>query len=426
MRRRPSRWLPAAAAIVVWVSSPNAARRQSDWSLRVQSLESPAAANSAQPQLSVSTRGALLSWIERDGARATLKFSEWSSGAWSAPRIVAAGDNWFVNWADVPSVLRLPDNTLVAHWLQKSGPGTYAYDVRLAHSTDDGRSWSPSFLPHADTTPAEHGFASLFPLAAGGLGLVWLDGRAMSAAGHATAGHAAGPGGAMTLRFGRFDRNWKQTEEAPVDLRVCDCCPTAAAVTADGPIVAYRDRSEQEIRDIVVSRLERGTWTEPAPVANDNWHITGCPVNGPMLAARGRIVVIAWFSGAENQNRAFVAFSSDAGRSFAKPIRLDDAATLGRVDVELLEDGSAVATWIEYAGGAAELRVRRVHPSGERSPAVTVSPMGADRASGYPRLARHGNQLMFAWIESAPAAPGASSPQLRVRTAVGELPSGRR
>ena len=33
------------------------------------------------------------------------------------------------------------------------------------------------------------------------------------------------------------------------------------AVTSDGVITAFRDRSDKEIRDIAVSRLENGTWT---------------------------------------------------------------------------------------------------------------------------------------------------------------------
>ena len=111
----------------------------------------------------MSTRGVLLSWIERSGDLASLKFSERTTSGWSAPRTIASGRDWFVNWADVPSVLRLPSGALVAHWLQKSAPTTYAYDVRLSYSTDDGKTWSPSFLPHHDGTPTEHGFVSMFP-----------------------------------------------------------------------------------------------------------------------------------------------------------------------------------------------------------------------------------------------------------------------
>lgn len=45
------------------------------WQISPSALESPAKAESAQPQLTVSKRGVLLSWIERTGPEATLKFS---------------------------------------------------------------------------------------------------------------------------------------------------------------------------------------------------------------------------------------------------------------------------------------------------------------------------------------------------------------
>jgi len=322
--------------------------------------------------------------------------------------VVASGTDWFVNWADVPSVVRLADGTLAAHWLQKSGPDTYAYDVRLSYSGDGGKTWSVSFRPHSDGTRTEHGFASLFQMPGAGLGLVWLDGRAMKPS--ATHGGHDAAAGTMSLRFATYGRDWKQTAEAPVDLRVCECCPTSAAVTADGPIAAFRNRTEDEVRDIQVTRLENGTWTEPVSVYDDGWKIAGCPVNGPMLSALGRAVAIAWFTGKDEQGRAFVSFSSDSGRTFGTPIRLDENGTLGRVDIELMPDGSAVAGWIESAGGRAQFMARRVEPSGARSTAVTVSDLAGGRASGYPRIAWHGDELLFAWIDAADG-------RARVRTA---------
>ena len=79
--------------------------------------------------------------------------------------------------------MRLASGELVAHWLQKSGVDTYAYDVRLSYSKDDGKTWSASFTPHSDGTKTEHGFASLFQMPGAGLGLAWLDGRAMKPGG---------------------------------------------------------------------------------------------------------------------------------------------------------------------------------------------------------------------------------------------------
>jgi hypothetical protein len=409
MTRRRWHWAAGGFLIAAALTAVPDAQQSVQWTPTLVPVTSPAAAGSAQPQLSVSGRGVLLSWIERDGPRATLKFSERTPTGWSTPVTVASGDNWFVNWADVPSVMRLANGTLAAHWLQKSGTETYAYDVRLAYSSDDGRTWSPSFLPHHDGTKREHGFASLFQMPGAGLGLVWLDGRAMSSA----AGHAAhgANGGAMSVRFATFDTSWKQTAELPVDLRVCECCPTTAAVTSDGPIAAFRNRTEDEIRDIYISRFENGAWTASKAVHDDGWNIAACPVNGPMLSARGRDVAIAWFTMRGDQGHVFAAFSRDAGRTFGAPIQLDDAASLGRVDIELLDDGSAVATWIEFAEDKSQLRTRRVHPSGSRTASVGVATLAGSRASGFPRLARHGDELVFAWTDTGTGTP-------RVQTSV--------
>ncbi len=282
-----------------------------DWRPTITPVTAPSGANSAQPQMTVSPRGILLSWIEQAGTRATLRFAERTPSGLVA-RDHGRGRRRLVRQlADVPSVLRLDDGTLAAHWLHKSGAETYAYDVRLAHSKDDGRTWSASFTPHHDGTRREHGFASLFQMPGAGLGLIWLDGRAKgSAEGHDVHGATEG---AMSVRYGTFDRAWKQTSEMPVDLRVCECCPTTAAMTSDGPIAAFRNRTEDEIRDVYVSRLDHGRWTEPTPVHADNWKIAACPVNGPMLSARGRNVVLSWFTVKDDVGHAYAAFSSDAG-----------------------------------------------------------------------------------------------------------------
>lgn len=386
-----------------------------------QSIATPAAPNSAQPQLSVSQRGALLSWIERSGDLATLKFSERTATGWSSPKTIASGRDWFVNWADVPSALRLPSGALVAHWLQKSAASTYAYDVRLSYSLDDGKTWSPSFLPHHDGTPTEHGFASLFAIG-DGFGLVWLDGRAMKGGEHAE----HGGGGAMSVRFARFDKNFKQVEESLVDAKVCECCPTAAAVTSEGIIAAYRNRSDDEIRDNYVARLVNGKWTTPQAVFNDNWKIAACPVNGPSLSANGSLVAMSWFTAKNDQGHAYAAFSRDAGRTFSPPIRIDDGGSLGRVDLELLPDGSALAAWIEFAdqpvtpkpaggGGRAQFRARRIESNGTRSAPVTIAGIAGSRSSGYPRAAVANGEVVFAWTESAEGSG------LQVRTAAANL-----
>ena len=379
-----------------------------NWSLDVTPLASPAAPNSAQPQLSTLGDRVVLSWIERSGDRASLRFSERTDAGWTEARTVASGTDWFVNWADVPSVIPLQHGSLAAHWLQKSAASTYAYDVRLAFSRDEGRTWSASVTPHHDGTRTEHGFASLFPMPGQGVGVVWLDGRQMK-----EGAHEGMDAGNMSLRGAMFAPDGSQASEMLVDDRVCECCPSAAAVTANGPIVAFRNRTSDEIRDIYVSRLVGGKWTEPVAVHHDNWRIAACPVNGPALSANGRDVAIAWFTAVGVEGHVYAAVSSNAGETFGSPIRIDDVGAVGRVDVELLADGSAAVTWIEFADQRSEFRIRRAARNGSRSASLGVSRIASGRSSGYPRLARRGNELLFAWV--------GSGEQPQVRTAVAQV-----
>jgi hypothetical protein len=170
-----------------------------------------------------------------------------------------------------------------------------------------------------------------------------------------------------------------------------------------------------------VSRLENGAWTPTTIISHDNWMLDFCPVNGPVLSARGQDVVATWFTVKDDVGQALAAFSNDAGRTWGAPIRLDDGGSLGRVDVEMLDDGTAVATWVEYAEGRSDFRLRLVAPSGERSAPINVAGVSAGRASGFPRLARQGDELVFAWSESA-SEEGEDTGALTVRTAVVSLP----
>jgi hypothetical protein len=356
--------------------------------LAIEPLTSPAGANTAEPQFTVQGDRAILSWLEVVGKRATLTFAERTASGWSEARTVASGNDFFVNAADVPSVRALADGTLVGQWLQQNGPDPDAYNVSLSWSKDGGRTWSPPTAPHHDGTKTQHGFVSLFQAPGAGLGLVWLDGRATN---------PATESGNMSLRASVYDPGGKQLREMLVDSRVCDCCSTSVAQTADGAIVAYRDRSAGEVRDIAVSRFAAGRWSMPVAVHHDGWRIEACPINGPAISARGRDVAVAWFTAPTEIGHTFVAFSHDAGRTFGPPVGVDDGKSLGRVSVDLLDDGSAAVSWTESATPRPKFKVRTVLPGGERSAAVTVAETTGNR---YPRLAHVRNELIFAWTDT--------------------------
>lgn len=362
---------------------------------------SPAGPGSGEPFLAPAADGSvLLSWLEPDGDGHAFRFARLRGDAWTAPSTIARSATFFVNWADFPSIIELSDGRLGAHWLARSGPGKFSYDVMISTLEPGADVWSDPVRPHIDGTETEHGFASLFELD-GRLAAVWLDGRKNAAA--ASADHT-GHGSEMTVRFAALGPDGPG-EGLLVDDRSCDCCQTDVAHTADGPVAVYRDRSRAEIRDIVVTRLIDGRWTEAVPVHSDNWEIPGCPVNGPAIAARGRDAAVAWYTAARDTARVQVAFSTDAATSFGRPVRIDAGDPVGRVDALMLDDGTALVTWLERVTDGARVLAVRVAPDGRVSPTVEVGGTSAGRPAGFPRMTRSGERLFFAWtVPGEPAA----------------------
>lgn len=226
----------------------------------VAEVESPALQGSAQPALAQGADGRVyLSWIEaKRGPAYRLRFAVWEGEAWSEARTIAEGENWFVNWADFPSMAALSDGTLAAHWLEKIGTKAFAYGVRVACSKDGGRTWGAPFWLHRDESATEHGFASLVPLG-DRFGAVWLDGRRTAS------------GGTMALLSTTFDAEGKLGEETLVDGRVCECCCTGAAVVEDSLCAVWRGRSQDEVRDVLFARIEGARWTTGRAVRDDGW-----------------------------------------------------------------------------------------------------------------------------------------------------------
>jgi hypothetical protein len=137
-------------------------------------------------------------------------------------------------------------------------------------------------------------------------------------------------------------------------------------------------------------------------VGADHWKIAGCPVNGPAVVAAGRRVAVAWFTGAPPGPRVQMAFSSDGGATFGKPVLIDKDRAFGRVGLAL--DGEdALVSWLAgnsaAEGKGAVVRLRRVHPDGKAGAPQTVAATSAARGSGFPRTAVAGDRLYLAWVE---------------------------
>lgn len=371
----------------------NNSKKNSTVNAEVKQLSSPTADSCAEPFLFTDKNGTVyLSWVEKKGKESTLKFSALVNDQWLEPKIIASGNNWFVNWADYPVMATDGKNSFMAHFLEKSDTAKFTYDIKLVSSADSGQSWSNSKILHDDRKQAEHGFVSIIPYK-DGFFTCWLDGRKTAMEGDM--GHHDGHHGEMTVRAAMLDKSGKKINEWELDGRVCDCCQTTAAITDNGPIVVYRDRSDDEIRDMSIVRLLNGQWTKPTTIHADNWQIRACPVNGPRVDAMGNNLVVAWFSMPDKNAQVNIVFSEDGGETFDRPIRIDEGKPIGRVDVVILNEKSVMVSWME----GSVIKAARVYRNGEKEPSIIIAVSSESRASGFPQMTKSGNNLIFAWTD---------------------------
>lgn len=357
----------------------------------LRSLGPPAAAGGLAPNLAAVDGGLVLTWLEPfiadDGALwHRFVWSRFEHDRWSTPVVIASGPDFFANWADLPGMVEAADGRLYAYWLQKTAAETYAYSVRVALSRDSGASWEDLGWLNDDASPTEHGFVSMVPEESG-VRAFWLDGRAMA------------DGGPMALRTTRIDESIGPSRV--IDSRVCECCSTDATQTQLGPLVAFRDRSESEVRDIGVVRWETGDWGPTRILAPDLWQIRACPVNGPEVAALESTVAVAWFTAADDRPRVRVAFSSDSGAEFGVATTIVSTQPLGRVGIVIEAPDRALVGWMEMADTErAAIRLVRVAGDGTAAVPITVATTSAARRSGVPRLLTLPNRVYVAWLDT--------------------------
>ncbi|MDE0005097.1 MAG: sialidase family protein [Rhodospirillaceae bacterium] len=357
-----------------------------------------AAEGSAQPHLDLSGDGAaILSWLEPAGDSYALRVSTSAGDAWSTPGTVATGDDWFVNWADFPSVTPIAGDVLAAHWLVYQQQG-FGYDAVLSLSTDGGATWGEPFLLHTDATDTEHGFVTLFPWQEG-LAAVWLDGRNMIVDGEFAFENEAGEPLGMGLRYAQFDVAGERLSSGELDPLACDCCQTDVALLGGDALLAFRDRTTSEVRDIVARRLTVDGWQAPVPLAPDNWVLEACPINGPAIAARDDQVAVAWFSAADNRPLVRVVRSNDGGHTFGDAMNLDSSGSYGHVDIAALPNGETAVSWLRSEADGLTLVLRLIDGAGEIGELITVATIDTTAPLDFPQMVFDGTRLVFAWTD---------------------------
>ncbi|MDH5826642.1 hypothetical protein [Sphingobacterium faecium] len=361
----------------------------------LQDIPFPQGDRAILPHLTSNDGKLYLSWVDSlTGSSTRLLYSSLQDGRWLEPTVLTTGENWFVNWADYP-MIAAHDGHILSHYLQQTATGKMAYGIQYNVSTANGKqngTYQPLNNDHTDT---EHGFVSMIPYRDSSFLVAWLDGRNMEGADH---GHGGHHGGTMSVRAAEVTASGDVIDEQILDASACTCCQTTASMTSNGPVVLYRDCTEDNIRDIVIVRKVGDVWTKPIPIYADNWFIQGCPVNGPKSAAVDNTLAVAWFTAADDNPRVQLIFSNNGGEKFNAPILISNKEVLGRVDVSLIDSTQAVVSWMQSKGQETFLYAMKVNVNGKKGPIRQIAALSSSRKTGFPQMEIFDGQLYFAWM----------------------------
>ncbi len=353
-------------------------------SLRMEAAPNPSGKGSIQPNWSVAADGSpVLSWVEpsANGSLA-LRFAVRHGAQWSEAHTIASERHFFRHPAELPEVLEIKPGVWMAHWVEQPNPASDEEDVYVSSSTD-GVKWTAPSMAHQDHSPVEHGLASMAASGPDEVSLIWLE-----------ALHGEDSPTYMMRTI--LNASGKEVREEKIEGDVCACCPTTIVKTAKGLLIAYRDHTPEDIRDIAVVRYENGKWT-PSKILNaDKWKLNACPTNAAAVAAKGDRVAISWYTSAQNMPRVQIAFSGDSGATFGKPTLISTGHAYGYTAVALEDDGSAIASWLEQGQGGTRVLARQITAAGAASPVIEVA-KGGRSALGYPRIVHTAGGTLIAW-----------------------------
>ena len=293
------------------------------------------------------------------------------------------------------------------------GAKTATTEIRQSRSTDGGRTFLPHTTVSAPGVAGDRGWHATAIDRAGMAHTIWLDHRALAARPKSgTHDHHTGIDMSQFSSLYHAARG-DQGREAERELtpNVCYCCKTALVVAESGAMyAAWRHVYPGNIRDIAFMTSKDGgrTFSPPVRVSEDNWHLAGCPDDGPAMAVDGNGTVhLVWPTviGGETPQGAIFYSSTRDGRNFRTRLRVPTRGSPKPSHPQIVaDDRGLVIAWDEVINGVRQASSRRLRFTREGQPTfgdlVVFDPVGT---SSYPVLAVTSRGVIAVWTSGMAA-----------------------
>ncbi len=351
--------------------------------------------SSCFPYVITGKNGAYLSWTTMmENGEDCLMIGHYNGDVVTQETTVACGTDWFVNWADTPELAFFKSGKYITHWLEKTSPDTYDYNVTVAIGDLGAAKPDTIFTLHNDGVPAEHGFVSYTPID-DKIMAVWLDGRNTK---------SLEVSGAMSLRSCLINDEGQISERTEVDDRVCDCCQTDLTLHYGMPYLVYRGRDGEEIRGNIMRWYEEGAWSEPYIMDTSPWKIAGCPVNGPSISSFGGQVYTTWFTQANGYPEVNVSRWNEEEKAFSDSQPVSDSLSIGRMDM-LAFHNHLYVSYISTEENQASVMLNEYDLNFTLLRKILVCPIDPSRGSGCPKILMADDNLSTVFTENGEYEP---------------------
>ena len=236
----------------------------------------------------------------------------------------------------------------------------------FTQSFDDGKSFEPSMIIGAEELASGKYFQHMSIDSHGGIHMAWLDGPAkMNATGYMERDESRDRG----VRYVQsLDGGVTFDTTKLIDANACPCCNVQTAADGEGNVyISWRKvfgSGDTQVRDMVVATSTDGgkTFSGPVKINDDGFKFKGCVhVGAPMAIDSTGTLHIVWYNGAPGHQGMYYATSTDNGQNFSEPMPIltGDWVPPQRIYIAVDNDDIVWLTWEDATGLSANERTWR-------------------------------------------------------------------
>jgi hypothetical protein len=236
----------------------------------------------------------------------------------------------------------------------------------FTQSFDDGKSFEPSIIIGAEELASGKYFQHMSVDGHGGIHMAWLDGPSkMNADGYMEKDESRDRG----VRYVQsLDGGVTFDTTKLIDANACPCCNVQTAADGEGNVyISWRKvfgSGDTQVRDMVVATSTDGgkTFSGPVKINDDGFQFKGCVhVGAPMAIDSTGTLHIAWYTGATDHQGMYYATSTDNGQNFSEPMPIltGDWVPPQRIYIAVDNNDTVWLTWEDATGLSANEKTWR-------------------------------------------------------------------